>query len=100
MIMPAKKLAEQWSEEEKERVETIHAQGLSSLAESVVGELPTGGRISTLREMSNLTQQELADLMGMSRAAISDLERGKASPRLSTVRRLSEVFNVSLDFFK
>lgn len=44
--------------------------------------------LSLARQERNLTQQELADLLGVSQAYIARLESGKANPTLSKVGRI------------
>ena len=54
--------------------------------------------IRKLRFNNNeMTQQELADRLGVSRQTINAIEAGKYSPTLELAFRISEVFNVSLD---
>jgi len=43
------------------------------------------------RHLAGLTQRELARRVGVNPSTISDLERGRMSPRLSTARRLLQV---------
>jgi DNA-binding XRE family transcriptional regulator len=46
-------------------------------------------RLRARRERALLTQDELAKLAGVSRAAISALEALKAEPQFSTIRKLA-----------
>jgi len=46
------------------------------------------------RETKLLTQQELADISGINRSTISQLEAGTRSAHLRTIRRLAEVLGV------
>ena len=56
-----------------------------------------GNRILELRKEKNLSQEQLAEQMGVARQTISKWELGETSPDLSQGRRLSQIFNVSLD---
>lgn len=47
------------------------------------------------RETKLLTQQELADVSGVNRSTISQLEAGTRSAHLRTIRRLAKVLDVS-----
>lgn len=58
-----------------------------------------GDKLKTLRKGRRLTQQELAERMGLSRATISNYELGRRSPHLSELRRFAEFYGVSLDYF-
>ena len=51
-------------------------------------------RLREVRERKFLSQQELADLTGMSKPNISRLERGIQRPFPSTVRKLAEGLGV------
>lgn len=55
-------------------------------------------RIKDLRLSSKTTQQGLADLLGVTRTQISDLENGKTTTSIEKLTVLSEYFNVSLDY--
>lgn len=53
--------------------------------------------MTTLRELRQsrfLEQRELAQLMGVSEASISNWETGKKRPRLSHIRKLAELLGV------
>jgi transcriptional regulator with XRE-family HTH domain len=55
-----------------------------------------GERVRTLREQLGLTQAELADLAGMTAAAVSQVETGKRHPYARTARRLAAALGVEL----
>lgn len=57
----------------------------------------TGLKISQLRKEKNITQMELADLMGVSYQAVSNWERGNSMPDISKLPELSEILEVSID---
>jgi transcriptional regulator with XRE-family HTH domain len=48
-----------------------------------------GDLLAAARKASGKTQEELADLSGLDRTSISQLELGKVSPRLATVIRIA-----------
>lgn len=52
-----------------------------------------------LRKGRRLTQQALADRMGVTRATISNYETGRRSPHLSELKRFAAFYGVGLDFF-
>jgi len=54
-------------------------------------------RLRELRERKFLTQDELAERTGMTRANISRLENGLQRPRISTVRKLATALGVEPD---
>jgi|LGVF01.1.fsa_nt_gb transcriptional regulator with XRE-family HTH domain len=58
-----------------------------------------GNRILTLRKNLNLSQESLAEQIGVSRQAISKWERGEATPDIYNTTALAEVFNLSIDEF-
>lgn len=55
-------------------------------------------RLYTARKSKHLTQQELADLCGVSRQAIYEYEKGFYAPKLDSAGKLSKVLEVSLDY--
>lgn len=60
------------------------------------GDVPDfGRRLRALRQARSLTIDGLSRLSGLSRAYLSQLETGKASPSLQTVRKLCSLFGVS-----
>ena len=50
-----------------------------------------------LRKMLNMTQEELAEKVGVSRQAVARWEAGETSPDLEKARLLAEALGVSLD---
>jgi transcriptional regulator with XRE-family HTH domain len=52
-------------------------------------------RIKHLRIESAMTQQELADAIGVSQNAIYNWENGKREPNLKTVEKIAKAFHVS-----
>ncbi len=60
--------------------------------------MTTGEKISKLRRESNYTQEQLAELLGVSRQAISKWESSLAYPETDKLIRLGELFDCSLDY--
>ena len=56
-----------------------------------------GEKIYTLRTKSGMTQEQLAEKMGVSRQAISKWESGVSVPELNKLKALANLFQVSLD---
>lgn len=56
-----------------------------------------GNRIKAEREKLNMSQDELAQKMNISRQAISKWETGISYPDIEKILKLSEIFNLSLD---
>ncbi len=56
-----------------------------------------GNKILELRKKNNITQEELADKVGVSRQTISKWELGETAPDLKQAKELSKIFNISLD---
>ncbi len=55
-------------------------------------------KIRSAREASRLTQQQLADLSGVSKRTIASYETGGAMAHRSTIRRLAQALHVSVDY--
>ena len=56
-----------------------------------------GKKIMELRKKNGLSQEELAEKVGVARQTISKWELGETSPDLKQAKELSKVFKVSLD---
>ena len=55
-------------------------------------------RVKELRTKENLTQKQLAQLLGTSISAISSYEIGVAYPPVETIRKLCMLFHVTTDY--
>lgn len=55
-------------------------------------------RLTELREGANLSRQQLADILGVSRASLEYYEKGKRTPDIDVLYKLSEHFNVTSDY--
>lgn len=53
--------------------------------------------LKNLREKNNLTQEQLAEQLHVTRQAISRWETGETQPNTDTLKLLSQVFNVSIN---
>ena len=56
-----------------------------------------GNRLAELRKQHGLSQEELADQLGVSRQAVSKWERGEASPDTDNLIELARIYGISLD---
>lgn len=56
-----------------------------------------GNFISALRERRGLSQYQLGALVGVSDKAVSKWENGVSKPRIGTIRKLSDVLDISVD---
>ncbi len=56
-----------------------------------------GSNIRHLRKSKNLTQDQLADKLGVKRAMIGSYEEGRATPKIHALQTISHYFNVSID---
>lgn len=61
------------------------------------GYMEIGNKMLELRKQNNLSQEQLAEKMGVARQTISKWELGETSPDLEQSKQLSQIFNVSLD---
>ena len=57
-----------------------------------------GEKIAEARKMNNLTQEQLAELMGVTRQSISRWEQNQAYPEVEKILHLSDILNVSCDY--
>ena len=56
-----------------------------------------GSAIAALRKQKDMTQQELADYMGVSDKAVSKWEREQSLPDVYALARLADLFGVTTD---
>ena len=57
-----------------------------------------GKALSTLRKQADMTQNEVADNLNLSRQAISKYERGEREIPLSLLIKLADCYGTSLDY--
>lgn len=57
-----------------------------------------GDRIQSLRKIKSISQEELANTVGVSRQAVSKWESGQSTPDLEKVIIMSEFFDVTTDY--
>ncbi|GGI46035.1 hypothetical protein GCM10008018_15110 [Paenibacillus marchantiophytorum] len=60
--------------------------------------LKYGDRIAQLREKRGLTQEELSNKIGISRAALSHYETSRREPDYETINKFANFFNVTVDY--
>ena len=53
--------------------------------------------IQYLRKLRRITQEELSDLVGVSRQSVSKWETGDAFPETEKIMQLCDIFDVSMD---
>lgn len=54
-------------------------------------------KIQELRKKNNMSQEELAKKLYVSRAAISKWESGRGYPNIESLKNLSKIFSISID---
>ena len=57
-----------------------------------------GERLTSLRESRGMTQDDLADELGITKQAVSHYERGRRRPDFEILSAICDLFNVSMDF--
>ena len=55
-------------------------------------------KLFTLRKANNLTQEQLAEKLDISRQSISKWESGQAIPEIEKIIALSTIFDVTTDY--
>ena len=58
-----------------------------------------GGKISEIRKKKKLTNKKLAEMAGITPSLLSQIEKGTASPSLSTLQAIAEVLEVPIFSF-
>ena len=59
--------------------------------------IETANRLYELRKKNGLSQEELADKLGISRQAVSKWERAEASPDTDNLILLAKLYGITLD---
>lgn len=57
-----------------------------------------GNTLSDLRNKAHITQKDLANILGVSRGTIGMYEIGQRDPDTETLKKISDYFNVSVDY--
>ncbi|MGD0962197.1 MAG: helix-turn-helix transcriptional regulator [Methylomonas sp.] len=63
----------------------------------VVNNMPFSTRLSTLRKQRGLTQEALADLIGITKTQIYRYENGSSQPTLDVIKKLAVTLCVTSD---
>ena len=56
-------------------------------------------KIKALRLRNHKTQQEVADMLGVTRATISNFELGRRKPEIELMEKLADIYGVDLNYF-
>lgn len=56
-----------------------------------------GSNLKTIRIGKNISQSELADILGVDKSFVSNIENGKNNPTLSTIANLAKALKVPVD---
>ena len=51
----------------------------------------------TARKATNLSQQQIADELGLDRSAIAQYERGICMPNIKNLPKISKILDISID---
>ena len=65
---------------------------------TLLSENGLGEKLKNLRLSANLTQEQFAEIIGVSRTAVAKWENGYAEPTLQNIVRISEIFDVGTDY--
>lgn len=55
-------------------------------------------RLKELRKAKGLTLQKIADVIGVSNGTVANYENRKREPRIDTLIKLADYFDVSVDY--
>ena len=55
-------------------------------------------RLRGLRSEDDMSQRELADALGLTRASVVNYESGESMPNLAVAVQIADIFGVSLDY--
>lgn len=57
-----------------------------------------GETMKMRRNFLKLSQQDLAEIAGVSLATVKDIERGKGNPSLNTVKKILDVLGLEIEY--
>lgn len=55
-------------------------------------------RLQELRKKAGYSQEQVADMLGISRQAISKWESGQGKPEIDNIIKITEIYHVSTDY--
>lgn len=55
-------------------------------------------RLQELRKRSGYSQEQVAEMLGLSRQAVSKWESGQGKPEIDNIVKLTEIYHVSADY--
>ena len=55
-------------------------------------------KLRLLREANNLTQKQMANILNVTQKSVSTYENGLTEPDISTMIKIADFFDVSLDY--
>ena len=55
-------------------------------------------RLQELRKKEGYSQEQVAEMLGLSRQAISKWESGQGKPEIDNIIKLTEIYHVSADY--
>ena len=56
-----------------------------------------GEKLKLYREKYNMTQKEVAEILGVEPGTISKYELGMIEPNIESIKKLAEIFNLTID---
>lgn len=56
-----------------------------------------GKNVRKIRTQNNITQEDVASILGVDRSFVSNIENGKNNPTLSTITNLAKALKVSVE---
>ena len=80
-------------------LECLTGFGYNEIAAEVVNILKTGQKLQELRVRANMTQEQLAERLFVSRELVSKWELGQRKPDIKTLREICKLFSVEIDTF-
>ncbi len=61
--------------------------------------MDVGNRLKIIRQQNNLTQQQIADVLGITRSTYCSYEIGRRAVDLNTILNLARFYNLPVDIF-
>ena len=83
---------------QSEDEEWVDVTDLDWYKEELEKETP-GSNLAFYRKLVKMTQKDLAEKLGVSKQAVSDMENGRRAISKATAKKLAEIFDVSVARF-
>ena len=84
-----------WKKPTREQTRELRRQ---LTARAAAGDLRIPGAMAEIRHALGLTQQQFAEVTGLTKRQVAEIETGKANPTLETLEKIGRLFGFAVGF--